>query len=112
MLDIAKVPKSNYYKWKSNKNRNSKQEEEKRIIEKIKEIYEEAKGTLGVKRMTEELKRRKIIVNHKKVYRIMRENGYLSVVKRKKTYTKPGKPHPKHNVLKRDFKTSCPYTFL
>ena len=39
----------------------------------------------------------------------MNENGYLSVVKRKKTYTKPGKPHPKHNVLKRNFKTSCPY---
>jgi transposase InsO family protein len=47
--------------------------------------------------------------NHKKIYRLMRENGYLSVVKRKKNYEKPGKPHPKHNVLKRNFTTSCPY---
>lgn len=47
--------------------------------------------------------------NHKKIYRLMRENGYLSVVKRKKKYEKPGKPHPKHNVLKRNFTTSCPY---
>jgi transposase InsO family protein len=47
--------------------------------------------------------------NHKKIYRLMRENGYLSVVKRKKNYERPGKPHPKHNVLKRNFTTSCPY---
>lgn len=60
--------------------------------------------------MTNELKQRKDIqCNHKKVYRLMRENGYLSVVKRRKHYTKPGKPHPKHNVLKRNFTTSCPY---
>ncbi len=47
--------------------------------------------------------------NHKKVYKLMKENGYLSVVKRKKNYQKPGKPHPKKNVLKRNFTTSCPY---
>lgn len=109
MLDIARVPKSSYYKWKGNKNRQRKEEKEKELVEIIKTIYEETKGTLGVIRMTEELRRNKVIVNHKKVNRIMRENGYLSVVKRKKTYTKPGKPHPKHNVLKRNFKTSCPY---
>ena len=39
----------------------------------------------------------------------MSENGYLSIVKRKKKYKNPGKPHPKHNILKRNFKTSCPY---
>lgn len=47
--------------------------------------------------------------NHKKVYRLMEENNYLSVVKRKKKYKKVGKPHPKHNILKRNFTTSCPY---
>ena len=60
--------------------------------------------------MTKQLKIEKnIYCNHKKVYRIMKENNYLSVIKRKKNYTKPGKPHPKRNVLKRNFKTSCPY---
>lgn len=47
--------------------------------------------------------------NHKKVYKLMKNYGYLSVVKKRKNYTKPGKPHPKHNVLKRNFTTSCPY---
>lgn len=55
------------------------------------------------------IQEKNINCNHKKVYRLMEENGYLSVVKRKKKYTKAGKPHPKHNVLKRNFTTSCPY---
>lgn len=60
--------------------------------------------------MTNALKIEKNVhCNHKKVYRIMKENGYLSVIKIKKNYTKPGKPHPKRNVLKRNFTTSCPY---
>lgn len=42
----------------------------------------------------------------------MVQNNYLSVVKRKKKFVKPGKPHPKHNVLKRNFTTSCPYDKL
>lgn len=50
-----------------------------------------------------------VYCNHKKVYRIMKENGYLSVIKAKRNYRKPGKPHPKNNVLKRNFTTSCPY---
>jgi len=72
-------------------------------MKSIKEDY-------GVERMTHELSQRKNIrCNHKKVYKLMKENGYLSVVKRKRKYTKPGKAHPKHNVLKRNFTTSCPY---
>lgn len=111
MFKISKVNKSSYYKWLSSieKQRNKEQEENK-IIEEIKELYIKHKGRYGVERMTNALKVEKNVhCNHKKVYRIMKENGYLSVVKRKKNYTKPGKPHPKRNVLKRNFETSCPY---
>ncbi len=47
--------------------------------------------------------------NHKKIYRLMKENNLLAVIKTKKKYTKPGEAHPKHNVLKRNFNTSCPF---
>ena len=43
------------------------------------------------------------------IYGMKDTNGYLSVVKPKKKYTKPGEANPKHNVLKRSFTTSCPY---
>lgn len=85
-------------------------QEEKVIIGAIKELYDEHKGRYGVNPMTHALRREKYIeCNHKKIYRLMKENGYLSVVKRKKKYNIPGKPHPKKNVLKRNFTTSCPY---
>lgn len=47
--------------------------------------------------------------NHKKIYRLMKENNVLAIIKAKKNYTKSGEPHPKHNVLKRNFNTSCPF---
>lgn len=111
MFKVSKINKSSYYKWLSlAKRRKIKEQAENQIIEAIKSLYEEHKGRLGVERMTNQLKIEKnICCNHKKVYRIMKENNYLSVVKRKKKYTKPGKPHPKRNILKRNFETSCPY---
>lgn len=111
LFEISKINKSSYYKWLSfAEERVVKEQEEKQIVEEIKSLYEKHKGRLGVERMTNQLKIEKnIYCNHKKVYRLMKENGYLSVVKRKKNHTKPGKPHPKRNVLKRNFKTSCPY---
>lgn len=111
LLKIAKVPKSTYFKWKVNLPEIArKEQEENRIIVAIKELYVENKGRYGVGPMTQRLRQEKnLYCNHKKVYRLMKENGYLSVVKRKKNYTKAGKPHPKHNVLKRNFETSCPY---
>ena len=111
MFKVSKINKSSYYKWLSlAERRKIKEQAENQIIEAIKSLYEEQKGRLGVERMTNQLKiERNIYCNHKKVYRIMKENNYLSVVKRKKKYTKPGKPHPKRNILKRNFETSCPY---
>lgn len=111
LLKISKINKSSYYKWLSNiEKQGNKEQEENKIVEAIKELYIRHKGRYGVERMTNALKIEKNIhCNHKKVHRIMKENGYLSVVKPKKNYIKPGKPHPKHNVLRRNFTTSCPY---
>ena len=111
LLRISKINKSSYYKWLSNIEKQvNKEQEENKIIDAIKELYIKHKGRYGVERMTKALKVEKDIhCNHKKVYRIMKENGYLSVVKPKRNYIKPGKAHPKHNVLKRNFTTSCPY---
>lgn len=111
MFKVSKINKSSYYKWLSlAERRKIKEQAENQIIEAIKSLYEEHKGRLGVERMTNQLKIEKnIYCNHKKVYRIMKENNYLSAVKRKKKYTQPGKPHPKRNILKRNFETSCPY---
>ena len=80
------------------------------ILGKIKELYKKHKGRYGVDRMTHALEQDyDIKYNHKKIYRLMKENNLLAVIKAKKNYNKPGEPHPKHNVLKRNFNTSCPF---
>lgn len=84
--------------------------EEKYIVSKIKELYEKHKGRYGVDRMTHALEQNySIKINRKRTYRLMKENGYLAVIKAKKKYNKSGEVHPKHNVLKRNFTTSCPF---
>ena len=79
-------------------------------IKCIKELYSKHYGRYGVERMTAALwADYNLKLNHKKVYRLMSQNGYLAVVKAKKRYRKPGDPHPKNNVLVRNFSTSCPF---
>lgn len=80
------------------------------IIDKIKILYEKHKGAYGVDRMTHALEQDyDIKINRKRIYRLMKDNGYLAVIKAKKKYNKTGELHPKHNVLKRNFTTSCPF---
>ena len=84
--------------------------EDSYIISKIKDLYEKHKGRYGVDRMTHALEQDfGIKINRKRTYRLMKNNGYLAVIKAKKKYNKIGEVHPKHNVLKRDFTTSCPF---
>ena len=101
LFQISGINKSSYYKWIANSVQRAKIEQKEAIItEAIKEMYIKHKGCYGVERMTKGLRIEKdIYCNHKKVYRIMKESGYLSVIKPKKNYTKAGKPHPKHKYI-------------
>ena len=79
------------------------------VVKYIKKLYIKHYGRYGVERMTAALSSEYgIKLNHKKVYRLMSQNRYLYVIKIKKRYKKPGDPHPKKNVLVRNFNTSCP----
>ena len=84
--------------------------EDEYILSKIKELYKKHRGRYEIDRMTHALEQDyKIKINRKRTYRLMKENGYLAVIKAKKKYNKSGEVHPKHNVLKRNFSTSCPF---
>ena len=111
LLEISGIKRSTYYKWLKRRNiKTTKDIEDEFIIEKIKELYKIHKGRYGVDRMTHALEQDYDIKhNHKKIYRLMKTNNLLAVIKTRKVYTAPGKAHPKHNVLKRNFDTSCPF---
>lgn len=75
----------------------------------IKDIYHQHKGRYGYRRITSELRSSGLIINHKKVQRLMLELGLKSKVrpKRYKSYKgEVGKIAP--NLLQRDFKANKP----
>ena len=72
-------------------------------------IYHENKGRYGYRRITMELRNRKIPLNHKTIQRLMKELGLVCCVRMKKYRSykgEVGKIAP--NLLKRDFSTTAP----
>ena len=77
--------------------------------EEITAIYHENKGRYGYRRITMELHKREIPLNHKTVQRLMKELGLVCRVRMKKYRSykgEVGKIAP--NLLKRDFGTTAP----
>ena len=111
LLKTAGLNRSGYYRWVTKKMIVSEKfKKDAQVVKYIKNLYIKHCGRYGVERMTAALSADySIKLNHKKVYRLMSQNGYLSVIKMKKRYKKPVDPHPKKNVLVRNFNTSCPF---
>lgn len=105
MCEIAGINKSSYYKWLNReKSKNEIQNENLLIL--IREAYEEKDGILGYRQMTIKLRREhSLIVNHKRIYRLMRILGLKSVCRKKKyTYIKSTPEITAENILNRGFK--------
>lgn len=78
----------------------------------IKDIFEESNKTYGYRRITIALRKNGIIVNHKRVYRIMKENSFKCI-----KFTRRGRGYSSfkgevgkiaENKLNRHFKVSSP----
>ena len=81
MCKVLELDASNYYRWKRNQEkRGSKLLEEKQLIKKIENIFENSDRTYGYRVIKEELKQAGEEVSEYKVRRIMRENGMYSFV--------------------------------
>ena len=106
LLLIAQLPRATFYYHLKKSAQPDKYKETKDIISAI---YHETKGRYGYRRITAELRNRKIILNHKTVQRLMRELGLICRVRMKKYRSyrgEIGKIAP--NLLNRDFKASRP----
>lgn len=79
------------------------------VREHINDIFKTNKGRYGYRRITLELRNRGIVINHKTVERLMRENGIKCQVRLKKYRSyrgQEGKIAP--NILERDFVATTP----
>ena len=107
MCKFLSVPRSSYYYWLKNKDCEDK---DASLVESIREGQRASCGTYGYRRMTIWLNRvYGIIVNSKRVRRVMKEAGLQSVVRKKKKFKKDqGTIHKYDNLLARNFYSSRP----
>lgn len=105
LCKLAGVSRSGYYKWLGRSKNFTDRDNQNDIIKKyIIDIHKKYRGTYGRKRICIYLN--KILpypVNHKRVYRLMKELGIQSVI-RKKVYKHKFKPSKiAENILDRKF---------
>jgi putative transposase len=108
---IAGVSRSGYYKWVYRQQKPSlRQVENNQIKQKIMECHKKMNGIYGYYRVKTWLYRvYGIVVNHKRVYRLMKLLGIQAKIRRKKRYFgEKGSRILSDNILNREFQAQCP----
>lgn len=111
LCKIAKVSRSGYYRWLLQQSRVDKDYPDFLII---KEIFDKGKQKYGWRQVKMQLERQKmIIMNHKKIIRIMRKYNLKTKIRRKNPYKAIMKKTTEHrtfdNKLNRQFCLNIPY---
>lgn len=108
LCNFAELSRSGYYKWKNKSNSLSlRAKQNSEITNLIFKGYEEVKGIYGVGRLSIYVnKYTNYPVNHKRVYRIMKENGIQAVIRKKRKTRCYTPSRIANNVLNREFDTN------
>jgi transposase InsO family protein len=106
LLEISGLARSTYYYYAKRRIETDKYSE---VKEQITNIYHENRGRYGYRRITMELRKRRYVLNHKTVQRLMKALGLLCRVRMKKYRSyrgEVGKIAP--DLLERDFEATAP----
>lgn len=111
---FAECSRSGYYKWKNRTRTLSKRAEQNiEITALILECHKKIKGIYGVGRLQIYVnKNTNYQVNHKRIYRIMKENGIKSVIRKKYRYRHYQPARVAQNILNREFNETQPLKVL
>jgi putative transposase len=104
LCDIVDIPRSSYYKWLKRKVSTREQENQK-LIKAIILLHEKVEGIYGYRRVTLNLRRQTgQVINHKRIYRLMKLAGIQSVIRRKrKKFVRSTPQQVAENLLNREF---------
>jgi putative transposase len=110
LCEIGKVSRSGYYKWLKD---SDKPDKDTKDYELIKTIFEKGKRKLGWRSIQMELfNSHKIVMNHKKIIRIMKKHMLFAKIRRRNPYKDIAKKTKEHrtfeNKLNREFKQTIP----
>ena len=102
VLEISRV---GYYQWQKRK-ATMRKVENMRLLEKIRYYYDESRRTYGLPRLWHSLRREGIIVNRKRVYRLMKLNDIRSKTKKRFRITtqRNEKAAYSNNLINRKFR--------
>ncbi|MEC0533904.1 IS3 family transposase [Bacillus spizizenii] len=108
LVCIAKVSRSEYYKWrKAQRIRMARQQREQIIKEHIMAIHH-SRSFYGYPRIAIALKKEGFSINHKRVYRLMKEMNIQSIIRKKRRYFGRQASVVLPNRLNREFQTNRP----
>lgn len=110
LCEIGQVSRSGYYKWLKDFDKPDKDADDYLII---KEIFESGKKKLGWRSIQMKLfNEKKIVMNHKKISRIMNKYHLFVKIRRRNPYKAMAKKTQEHrtceNKLNREFKQTLP----
>jgi len=83
LCEVLEVARSGYYRWRQRR-RTQRDAANGQLVEQIKKIHAAKRGIYGSPRMTQELRRSGQQCNHKRVERIMRQQGLKGCTGRKR----------------------------
>ncbi|MGQ9010796.1 IS3 family transposase [Bacillus stercoris] len=108
LVCIAKVSRSGYYKWRqAQRIRMARQQRDQIIKEHIMAIHH-SRPFYGYPRITVALKKEGFCVNHKRVYKLMKDMNIQSIIRKKRRYFGRKASIVLPNRLNRDFQTNRP----
>lgn len=108
LLQIADVSRPGYYKWLRNREHlSTRRLENQEIKEHILAIHK-LRPYYGYLRMVVALSHEGYNVNHKRVYRLMKELGIQAVIRKKRRYFGKEPSFVQPNRLDRNFKATAP----
>ena len=109
LVSITEVSRSGYYKWLKRAGSNDQDRKDEDLLPYIRKIFKEHSGTFGRIRIKDELRDEYgLIVNEKRVARIMKKYGLHCKIRRKRFKQRP-QPHGRiPNILNRNFQASRP----
>jgi transposase InsO family protein len=109
MCQVLKASKSGYYKWQKRFD-NKREIENKKILEQIKNIHKQSREIYGSPRITAALKAEGLIINKKRVVRLMKINNIFA--KTKKIFKSSRRNKNNYlvvpNIVNRNFTTEKP----
>ncbi|MNK56210.1 Integrase core domain protein [compost metagenome] len=112
LLELAHVSRAGYYKWRRAQQTARQRKERDKLLEAHMLSLHRLHPYFGYLRMTVALRKEGLLVNHKRVYRLMKKLGIQSVIRKKRRFFGKQASVVNPNRLDRQFQADTPLSKL